>query len=71
MVIIETEKKLSEEYKEATFGGCTPRIRQARERSRNTAPSICLEKAAIMTEVYMKTEADPLVMRRAKAFKEA
>ena len=71
MVILEKETKLADRSKDKSFGGCTPRIRQARERCRSTAASICLEKAAIMTEVFMKTESEPLVMRRAKAFKEA
>ena len=71
MAIIGAEKEMIKDFEEETFGGCTPRIRQARQRSLATKPSICLEKAAIMTEVFMKNEGDPLVIRRAKAFREA
>lgn len=51
-------------------GGCTDRVRAARERIRGTAPSICLEKAQIMTEVFMKTEGEPRPLREGKSLKE-
>ncbi|MBS7641436.1 MAG: formate C-acetyltransferase/glycerol dehydratase family glycyl radical enzyme [Candidatus Bathyarchaeia archaeon] len=47
-----------------------PRIELAIKRLRETKPSVCLEKAKIMTEVFMQTEGEPLVIRRAKAFRE-
>jgi len=50
--------------------GCTSRVQQAKERVLGTLPSIDLERAIIMTESFMKTEADPIVMRYAKAFRE-
>jgi len=70
MTIIEKEKSLTQRLEEEPFGGCTLRVRKGRQRSRSTVPSICLEKAKIMTEVFMKTEGEPLVMRKAKAFRE-
>jgi formate C-acetyltransferase len=47
-----------------------PRIDQAVKRLREIKPSVCLEKAKIMTEVFMETESEPMVIRRAKAFRE-
>jgi len=56
--------------KDDSFGGCTLRVRNYRNRVANTMPSVCLEKAEIMTEVYMKTEGEPRIIRQAKAFSE-
>jgi pyruvate formate-lyase/glycerol dehydratase family glycyl radical enzyme len=70
MTIVEKERGLTERLEEESFGGCTLRVREARQRVLSTVPSICLEKAKIMTEVFMKTEAEPRVMRQAKAFRE-
>jgi len=50
--------------------GCTLRVQQARERVLRTLPGIDLERAKIVTESFMKTEADPVVMRYARAFRE-
>jgi pyruvate formate-lyase/glycerol dehydratase family glycyl radical enzyme len=71
MESIGAEKEMVKDFEVEAFGGCTPRIRKARQRSLATRPSICLEKASIMTEVFMKTEGEPLIVRRAKAFREA
>jgi len=49
--------------------GCTLRVQKARERVLQTMPSIDLERAKIVTESFMKTEGDPIVMRHAKAFR--
>ncbi|MBI4186435.1 MAG: glycyl radical protein [Chloroflexi bacterium] len=46
------------------------RVWQARERVLQTRPSIDLERAQIFTQSFMTTEGEPLVIRRAKAFKE-
>jgi len=70
MTMIERERGLTEKLEEASFGGCTLRVRKARQRALSTVPSICLEKAKIMTEVFMKTEGEPLVIRKAKSFGE-
>lgn len=48
--------------------GCTPRVEQLRERVLHTEPSICVERGLLVTEAYEKYAADPLVLRRAKAF---
>ena len=48
----------------------TPRVKKAIERVLKTKPSIDLERAKIVTETFMKTEGEPWVLRRAKAFKE-
>jgi hypothetical protein len=70
MTMIERERGLTEKLEEASFGGCTLRVRKARQRALSTVPSICLEKAKIMTEVFMKTEGEPLIIRKAKSFEE-
>jgi pyruvate formate-lyase/glycerol dehydratase family glycyl radical enzyme len=48
--------------------GCTPRVRRLRERVLNTEPSICGERGRLVTEAYERHAADPLVLRRARAF---
>ncbi|MEO0251427.1 MAG: pyruvate formate lyase family protein [candidate division WOR-3 bacterium] len=50
--------------------GLSPRISRLVKRVLNTKPSVCLEKAKVITEMFMKTESEPLVIRRAKAFAE-
>ncbi len=70
MTIIEKSRSLTEKLEEEPFGGCTLRVRKARQRVRSTVPSVCLEKAKIMTEVFMKTEGEARVIREARAFKE-
>jgi len=50
--------------------GYTPRVQQARERVLGCRPSIDLERAQIVTESFIRTEGDPMVMRHAKAFRE-
>jgi choline trimethylamine-lyase len=52
------------------YGGCTLRVRRLREKARAAKRSVCLEKAAIMTEVFMKTEGEPMALRKAKTFRE-
>lgn len=46
------------------------RIEKGRQRVLNTKPSVDVENARIMTESFMETEGEPLVMRKAKAFRE-
>lgn len=46
------------------------RIEKGRQRVLNTKPSVDIENAKIMTESFMTTEGEPLVMRKAKAFRE-
>jgi formate C-acetyltransferase len=55
---------------EEPYGGCTLRVRKLSQKARATRRSICLEKAAIMTEVFMRTEGEPMAMRKAKTFRE-
>lgn len=50
--------------------GYTLRVQQARERVLGCRPSIDLERAKIVTESFMRTEGDTVVMRHAKAFRE-
>ncbi|MFC1913198.1 glycyl radical protein [Chloroflexota bacterium] len=50
--------------------GYTSRVQQARERVLGCKPSIDLERAKIVTESFIQTEGDPVVMRHAKAFRE-
>lgn len=49
---------------------CTWRVQKAKERVLATKPSIDLENAGILTESFMKTEGEPMVMRKAKGFRE-
>ena len=46
------------------------RIRKLKNRVLGTRPSMDLENAGILTESFMKTEGEPLVRRKAKAFRE-
>lgn len=50
--------------------GCTPRVQKAKKRVLETKPSMDLENAHILTESFIETEGEPLVVRKAKAFKE-
>ncbi|MFC2016918.1 glycyl radical protein [Chloroflexota bacterium] len=70
MVVKEKEKSLIQRLEEEPFGGCTLRVRKARQRCFSTMPSVCLEGAKILTEVFMKTEGEPTAVRKAKAFRE-
>jgi len=49
--------------------GSTPRTQRLRNQYVNSKVSICLDRAAIYTESYRATEAEPMMIRRAKAFK--
>lgn len=49
---------------------CTWRVQKAKERVLATKPSIDLENAGILTESFMKTEGEPMVVRKAKGFRE-
>ena len=50
--------------------GCPLRVQKAKERVLGIKPSMDLENARILTESFMQTEGEPLVVRKAKAFKE-
>ncbi|MDI6606751.1 MAG: pyruvate formate lyase family protein, partial [Candidatus Omnitrophota bacterium] len=47
----------------------TKRIMDLREKLVNTKPSVCGERAVIVTESYKETEGQPIPIRRAKALK--
>lgn len=51
----------------ATLDGTLPAITELRERLLNTQPSVCPERARLVTEAYRRWEGDPPVLRRAKA----
>ena len=44
------------------------RISRAQKKMNDRVPTICTERALLVTEVYEKTEGQPIVLRRAKAF---
>lgn len=46
------------------------RIEKLRKQFKNAAPSVCIERALAFTRSHKKTEGQPLITRRAKAFKE-
>jgi len=50
-----------------TIAGSTERVARLRERLLNTTPSLCAERGLLVTEAYEKYQADPPVLRRAKA----
>lgn len=66
----ESELPQAMERLEDMKDGYTLRVQQARERVLGCRPSIDLERAKIVTESFMRTEGDPVVMRHAKAFRE-
>lgn len=43
------------------------RVQRLRKRMTSISPEICIERAHSVTESYKQTEADPIVLRRAKA----
>ncbi|MFZ7120213.1 MAG: glycyl radical protein [Eubacteriaceae bacterium] len=45
------------------------RINILREKSLNTKPSICAERAVLITEAYKKYKDEPLIIKRAKALR--
>ncbi len=47
--------------------GSTERVRRLRARLLDTTPSLCAERGLLITEAYQKYQADPPVLRRAKA----
>lgn len=47
--------------------GMTDRVRRLRKQIVLSKPTVCSERARLITESYRKTEADPMLMRRAKA----
>ncbi|HEX9117998.1 MAG TPA: pyruvate formate lyase family protein, partial [Anaerolineae bacterium] len=48
--------------------GSTERVARLREKLINTKPSLCSERGLIVTEAYATYAADPVVLRRARAF---
>ena len=51
----------------AALPGPTPRVERIKERFLTITPEICVERAKLLTESYKETEAEPMVIRRAKA----
>ncbi len=47
--------------------GSTERVNRLRAQLLNTTPSLCAERGLLITEAYEKYQADPPVLRRAKA----
>lgn len=45
----------------------TDRIHLMREELLNTVPKLCVERASIYTQIYQENEADPPIVKRAKA----
>jgi pyruvate formate-lyase/glycerol dehydratase family glycyl radical enzyme len=50
------------------FGKPTPRVQKLRDAVLDATPYIESERAVYLTESYMQTENEPIVLRRAKAF---
>lgn len=47
--------------------GPTPRFERMKERFLAVTPEICVERAKLITQSYRETEAEPMIIRRAKA----
>src|SRR5512136_562053 len=47
--------------------GSTERVRRLRQRLVQTTPSLCAERGLLITQAYAQYQADPPVLRRAKA----
>ena len=47
--------------------GTSKRVEKILDRFLNTTPSICAERAELITESYKETEGQPMPIRRAKA----
>ncbi len=47
--------------------GLTPRTRRIRDLLASTKPSICHERALLITQAYMESEDEPTIIKRAKA----
>ena len=45
------------------------RIAKLVENTRNTVPTVCIDRARLVTEFYKKPSIEPFVLRRAKAFR--
>ena len=45
----------------------TDRVPRLREELLDAKPRVCVERARLVTEAYRQHEADPMVLRRAKA----
>ena len=67
------EVSVSEEYIRGTSCavGSAERIRKLNLRSHSTPQTICLHRARAYTSVFAETEGEPVVLRRAKAFRKA
>lgn len=52
-----------------TDAGSTERVRKLNMQFHSQMPSVCLERARIYTRVMKETEGEPMIIRRAKAFK--
>jgi pyruvate formate-lyase/glycerol dehydratase family glycyl radical enzyme len=69
----ESETGLSPKNKTTTAAtsslqaGSTARVRCLREQLLQTTPSLCAERGLLITEAYQKYQADPPVLRRARA----
>ena len=49
--------------------GTTERVDRMKKRYMDSIPRVDSQRAVLVTESYMKTEAEPMVLRRAKALK--
>jgi formate C-acetyltransferase len=50
--------------------GSTPRVRKLNQQFHSQMTSVCLDRARIYTKVMKETEGEPMIIRRAKAFKQ-
>ncbi len=66
-----TEVYTDEQYKKGMISalGSTERISRLNSQLHSTPQTICLHRARAYTSVFAETEGEPLVLRRAKAFK--
>jgi formate C-acetyltransferase len=62
-----TQTSPAETADSALPAGSTARVRRLREHLLSTTPSLCAERGLLITEAYEMYQADPPVLRRAKA----
>ena len=70
---MERESREIESYRRGMTSalGSTDRIRRLNSQLHSTPQTICLHRARAYTQVFRETQGEPLVFRRAKAFRKA
>lgn len=65
----ETDMLVPEEMLKVEPAGMTERLRRLKRALNEAQPSVCIERARYFTESWKQTEGQPVILRRAKAFR--